>query len=271
MNISKTKAIVTGAARGLGRCFTEQLASQGATVAACDIDGDGLSDLCDACDSEPGHVFAGRLDVTDEEAVTSFVKAVTRRLDGVNVLVNNAGILRDGRLAKPESDWTKTMPTAQWQDVIDVNLTGPFLMTREFVSSMLDQGVSPGIVVNVSSLTRTGNPGQSNYAAAKAGLDACTRTWALELAPYGIRVAGIAPGVIDTPILDDVSEEALTRIRENIPTGRIGKPEEVWQALAFVIECDYFTGRTLEVDGGATFHTQPEPSGPPSLTDGIEP
>jgi 3-oxoacyl-[acyl-carrier protein] reductase len=137
--------------------------------------------------------------------------------------------------------------------VLDVNLTGPFLMAREVLTDILKRDTSPAVIVNISSITRAGNPGQSNYSASKSGLDALTRTWALELARFGVRVGGIAPGLIDTPILDNISEQAMKHLVASIPLGRIGKPHEIWLALKFIIECDYFTGRTIEVDGGTTF------------------
>jgi 3-oxoacyl-[acyl-carrier protein] reductase len=124
-------------------------------------------------------------------------------------------------------------------------------MAREVAARMLENEVRPAVIVNISSLARSGNAGQSGYSASKAGLDACTRSWARELGPYGIRVGSVAPGVIDTPILDGISEEALGVLIGSIPIGRIGVPEEVWLAVRFVIECEFFTGRTLEVDGGA--------------------
>jgi 3-oxoacyl-[acyl-carrier protein] reductase len=171
-----------------------------------------------------------------------------------NVLVNNAGILRDGLLVSRDPDgFVRKLPTAQWKSVLDVNLTGPYLMARETAASMVEQGVDPALIVNVSSITSGGNPGQSNYAASKAGLDADTRTWALELAPYGIRVAGIAPGLIDTPMAGRLSDEERAQIVDAIPLKRMGRPEEIWLALKFIIECDFLTGRVISVDGGASY------------------
>ena len=109
------------------------------------------------------------------------------------------------------------------------------------------------MIVNISSLSRAGNPHQSGYSASKAGLDACTRTWALELAQYGIRVAGIAPGLVDTPMLGQLAEATRHSLIAGIPLQRIGTPYEMWLALRFIIECDYFTGRVIEIDGGSTF------------------
>ncbi|HEY2739866.1 MAG TPA: SDR family oxidoreductase, partial [Thermoanaerobaculia bacterium] len=126
------------------------------------------------------------------------------------------------------------------------------LMTREAAMHMVQGGEKEGVVINLSSIARAGNPGQANYAASKAGLDAATRTWALELARYGIRVGGIAPGVTDTSFLEGISETALAHLAEEIPLGRLGRPEDIWGAARFIIENGFFTGRVLEVDGGAT-------------------
>ncbi|HEX3682900.1 MAG TPA: SDR family NAD(P)-dependent oxidoreductase [Bryobacteraceae bacterium] len=251
MDLPDVKAIVTGAARGLGREFARQLVAAGASVAAGDINEGGLAELTEEVRSCSGRLHAAKLDVTQENSAAGFVHAAVDALGKLNVLVNNAGILRDGVLAKPENGWTRKMPTSQWRQVLDVNLTGPFLMTREFVSAVYQAETSPAVIVNISSVTRTGNRGQSNYSASKAGLDALTRTWALELAEYGIRVASIAPGVIETPILLNITDEALEELKASIPLARFGTPYEVWLALKFIIECDFFTGRAIEVDGGS--------------------
>jgi 3-oxoacyl-[acyl-carrier protein] reductase len=137
--------------------------------------------------------------------------------------------------------------------VLDTNLSGPYYVAREVAAAMLEDAVRPALIINISSITSAGNPGQSNYAAAKAGLDAVTRTWALELAPHGIRVAGIAPGLTDTPMAAQVAPDALAHMLRAIPIGRMARPDEIWAGLKFIIECDYFTGRILPIDGGATF------------------
>lgn len=253
MRLEDVKAIVTGAASGLGRCFTLELARAGASVAAGDIDLAGLEQLKTEAQSVGGRVWASKLDVSQESSVVSFINEASRQFGELNVLVNNAGILRDGLLVKQESGWVKKLPTAQWKQVIDVNLTGPYLMAREVVADAFKRGIKDGLIVNISSISSVGNPGQSNYAASKAGLDACTRTWALELAANGIRVGGIAPGIIETPILRNISEDAKKELLAGIPLQRFGQPEEVWLALKFIIECDYFTGRIIEVDGGSNF------------------
>lgn len=251
MRLEEVRAIVTGGARGLGKCFALSLAAAGARVMAGDIDRAGLRQLKGEAEGLPGALAVAGLDVAEEESVAQFFAAADAHLEGGNVLLNNAGILRDGRLASGEGAEVARYPTVQWKKVLDVNLYGPFLMAREFVARALERGTRPAVVVNISSLARAGNAGQGSYSASKAALDAATRTWALELGGAGIRVAGVAPGVIDTPILEGISEEAMEKLLAAIPLGRIGRPEEVWQAVRFVLECDFFTGRIVEVDGGA--------------------
>jgi 3-oxoacyl-[acyl-carrier protein] reductase len=253
MRLEEVRAIVTGAASGLGRHFAWELVRAGASVAAGDIDTDGLEQLKAEASPLPGRIHTGKLDVRQETSVAEFVRAAGEEFGGVNVLVNNAGILRDGFLLQEEDGWVRKLPSVQWKQVLDVNLTGPYLMTREVVADLITRGIRQSIVVNLSSVTRSGNLGQSNYSASKAGLDAATRTWALELAHHGVRVAGIAPGVIETPILKHISDDAMKSLTDRIPLGRIGTPHEVWLALKFIIECDYFTARILEVDGGSNF------------------
>jgi 3-oxoacyl-[acyl-carrier protein] reductase len=252
MQITSLTALVTGAASGIGRCFALELLRAGATVTAGDVDERGLEALQAAAGDLRGRLAVMRMDVSNEGQVRSFISDSTSRFGCPNLLVNNAGILRDGLLISREDGFVRKLPTAQWKSVLDVNLTGPYLMARETAALMVEHSVRPGLIVNVSSITSAGNPGQSNYAAAKAGLDADTRTWALELAPFGIRVAGIAPGLTDTPMAARLSEIERARIIESIPLGRMGSPEEIWLALKFIIECDFLTGRVISVDGGAS-------------------
>ena len=253
MQLENVRAIVTGAASGLGKTFALELARAGASVAAGDVDVPGLEKLATQASEFPGRLVTAKLDVSQEPSVVKFVGDISRQFGAVNVLVNNAGILRDGLLANDVDGWIKKLPSAQWKQVIDVNLSGCYLMAREVVADMLKHQVKESVIVNISSISSAGNPGQSNYGASKAGLDACTRTWALELASKGVRVAGIAPGVIETPILTHITEEAKRDLHAGIPLGRFGHPEEVWLALKFILECDYFTGRIVQVDGGANF------------------
>jgi len=254
MKLADTRAIVTGAASGIGRCITLELARAGAKVVGGDIDVDGLKQLEADSIELPGEVYGIHLDVANESTVKDFVPLAFAKIGYVNTLVNNAGILRDGLLiSRDDEGWLRKLPTAQWKRVIDVNLTGAFFMAREFAAQAIEKNISPALIVNISSITRSGNPGQSNYSGSKAALDAETRTWALELAPLGFRVAGIAPGLTNTPILSRVSEEALVEMIAKIPIGRIAEPYEIWQAMRFIIECDYFTASVIEVAGGAQF------------------
>jgi 3-oxoacyl-[acyl-carrier protein] reductase len=253
MQLEQVRAVITGAASGLGRCFATELAREGALVAAVDVNMHGLEVLKAGTKDLKGEVVTTQLDIANESAVVLFMNKTSEKFGGVNVLVNNAAILRDGPLAKKEGGWTRKLPTAVWKQVIDVNLTAPYFLAREMVADTLQRRQQPALIVNISSLSRAGNPHQSNYSASKAGLDACTRTWALELAAHGIRVAGIAPGLVDTPMLGQLGEDTRNSLIDGIPLQRIGTPYEIWLALKFIIECDYFTGRVIEVDGGSTF------------------
>jgi 3-oxoacyl-[acyl-carrier protein] reductase len=258
MKLTDAKAIITGAAGGLGGAFALELARAGARVVAGDTNAAGLRKLSSEAAELPGQLSIAKLDITDEASVQEFVATAAERMEGLNVLINSAGIARDGLLLSTDGGEIKTLPLAQWRKVLDVNLTGQFLMARELAAHVVRSAGAQGngsageaVIVNLSSIARAGNPGQSNYAASKAGLDACTRTWALELARHGIRVGGVAPGVTETGFLEGFSEEALARLRAGIPLGRLGHPEEIWRAVRFIIENEFFTGRTVEVDGGA--------------------
>jgi 3-oxoacyl-[acyl-carrier protein] reductase len=252
VELSRVRALVTGAARGLGREFALQLARAGAQVAAGDQDEAGLRTLEEEARGLPGRVLGARVDVSQEAAVRDFVAGAFEAVPAINTVVNNAGVLLDGVLVSGEPGWVRRLPLAQWRKAVDTNLTGSFLVAREAAAAMIEAGVDGGLIVNVSSLARAGNAGQSAYAASKAGVDAATRSWAAELAPR-IRVAGIAPGVVDTPMIGHVSPEAQEELRARTLAGRFGTPHEIWLALRFVIECEFFSGRMLEVDGGARF------------------
>lgn len=252
MDVADARAIVTGAASGIGRCFALELSTAGAAVVAADIDRVGLERLAADAAGARGRVDTFVCDVSREDAVRPFVQQAIGALGSVNLLVNNAAILRDGLLVSREDTFVRKLPTAQWRAVLETNLTGPYLMTREVAAHMLERQVRPALLVNISSLTREGNVGQSNYSASKSALDALTRTWALELAPHGIRVGGIAPGLVDTPMLATLAAAEREGLEARVPLGRVGQPREIWLALRFIIECDFFTGRVIAVDGGAT-------------------
>ena len=251
MRLEDCKFIVTGAAQGMGRHFALRIAEAGGQVAAGDVLDAGLATLADESKALPGKIHTRKLDVADEASVGSFVEFADEAMGGLNGLINNAGILRDGLLVKKDRTTGEILKLsrAQWQAVIDVNLTGATFAVRDTVAKMAATG-SRGVIVNISSIARHGNRGQSNYSAAKAALAANTKTWSLEFAPFGIRVGAVAPGMIKTPMTDGMNDKAREALVKLIPVGRIGEPEDIWVAVKFVVECDYFNGRTIDVDGG---------------------
>ena len=234
-------AVVTGASRGIGAAVAKKLASLGVDLALIYAGNDALAEAAAAdCRALGVRAEAYRCDVSDGEAVKETVAKIKAELGGVQLLVNNAGITRDGLVA--------TMKEADFDEVLDVNLKGAFHMIRHCSGLMLR--AKYGRIVNISSVAGLmGNPGQANYAAAKAGLIGLTKTTAKELASRGITVNAVAPGLIDTDMTRSLglAEDAL---RAAIPLGRAGKAEEVADAVAFLLQADYITGVVLRVDGG---------------------
>jgi len=251
MKLQDLKIVVSGAASGMGRHFSLRLVEAGAQVVAGDVNEGGLAETA-AMAKGPGKLHTRKLDVASEADVGAFVEWAHGAMGGLNALINNAGILRDGLLVKKdkETGQIKTLTKEQWDAVIAVNLTGATLLARDCVAKMASTGTRPGVVVNMSSVARHGNRGQSNYSAAKAALAANTKTWSLEWAPFGIRCGAIAPGMVETPMTQGMNQKARDALVAAIPVGRIGTPEDLWVAVRFVLECDYFDGRTIDVDGG---------------------
>jgi 3-oxoacyl-[acyl-carrier protein] reductase len=252
MQLSQLKIIVTGGAQGMGAHFAKRLAEAGAQVAAGDVKEDGLAALAEETKGLPGKVHVRKLDVSNEADVGAFVEWAYGAMGGLNGLINNAGILRDGLLVKKDKTTgaiTK-LSKESWDAVIGVNLTGATFMVRDAVAKMAQHEQKPGVVVNMSSIARHGNRGQSNYTSAKAALAANTVTWSKEFAAFGVRVGAVAPGMIETPMTQGMNQKARDALVANIPVGRIGVPEDIWVAVKFVLECDYFNGRTIDVDGG---------------------
>ena len=252
MQLSQLKIIVTGAAQGMGAHFARRLAEAGAQVAAGDVRDDLLAEVAASAQGLPGKIHVRKLDVSNEADVGAFVDWAYDAMGGLNGLVNNAGILRDGLLVKKDrtTGAVTKMSAEQWGAVIGVNLTGATFMVRDVVAKMVATEQRPGVIVNMSSVARHGNRGQSNYVSAKAALAANTVTWAREFAPFGIRVGAIAPGMVETPMTQGMNQKARDAIVATIPVGRIGLPEDLWHAVKFVLECDYFNARTIDVDGG---------------------
>jgi 3-oxoacyl-[acyl-carrier protein] reductase len=212
-----------------------------------DIDAGGLESLKREA-SGPIQTYV--VDLTQEDQVVQQVRHAVADLGHLNGLLNYAGIFRDGVLIRPDG---LKMPLPQWKKVIDVDLTGTFLMVREVASAIVSSSTDGGVIVLISSISRHGNVGQASYSAAKAAVVADARVWARELAPYGIRVGAISPGMFETPILEAIDPVLLRDYVARIPLGRLGRPEELSHALRFIIECDYFTGECVEVNGGFFF------------------
>ncbi len=252
MKLEDLKIIVSGGAQGMGRHFALRLVEAGAKVAIGDVNEAGLAETTEAAKGKPGKLFAKKLDVSDEADVGAFVEWAAREMGGLNGLVNNAGVLRDGLLVKKDKETgaVKKLSKEQWDTVIGINLTGATLLARDVVAKMVETGQKPGVVVNISSIARHGNRGQSNYTAAKSALAANTVTWSKEFAPFGVRVAAVAPGMIETPMTQGMNQKARDALVAAIPVARIGVPEDIWLAVKFCLECDYFNGRTIDVDGG---------------------
>ncbi len=250
MKIENKTFVVTGAAQGLGEAISLMLSEAGGRLALLDVNPEGLDATLDACRQAGAEAFAFTCDVADETAVRRCFVSVEEHLGPIAGLVNNAGILADAMLVKvKDGEIVDRMSLDQWQRVIDVNLTGVFLCGREAAASMIRNG-DGGVIVNISSISRYGYTGQSNYAAAKAGVAALSDTWARELARYRIRSVSLAPGVFETEMVASLKPEAHERITRAIPLARTGKVEELAHAVRFIIENDYYTGRILELDGG---------------------
>jgi len=250
MDVADKNILITGAARGLGQAMALALAARGARLALVDMDAEALEKSVSRCTESGARDARGyHADISREEAVETLFSQAEKELGPVQGLINNAGIIRDALMVKvKDGEIIDRMSLAQWQAVIDVNLGGVFLCGREAATQMIRNG-TPGVIVNISSISRAGNLGQSNYAAAKAGVAALTVTWAKELARFNIRCGAIAPGVIATDMTAGMKPEALEKLSAGIPLKRLGTPEEVAAAAMHIFENDYFSGRIIELDG----------------------
>jgi 3-oxoacyl-[acyl-carrier protein] reductase len=242
MHIKDKRCVVTGAGRGLGKQIAIDLASKGGIVHACDISDEAMQSL-KADNNNPSMTFHV-CNVTDEDSV----KAMFAELDKIDVLVNNAGITRDGLFVRVKNGVTTTMSLEDFQSVLNVNLAGVFICAREAAVKMAES--DGGVIINISSVSRAGNFGQTNYSATKAGVDAMTVTWSKELAKYKIRCAAIAPGYVNTEMVAAIKPEALERITSQVPLKRLGEMHEISQTVSFIIENDFVNGKILEIDGG---------------------
>ena len=249
MKLQDSVIAITGGGQGLGRAMGEYLAARGAKVALIDLMPEKLDDAVTACVAAGSEARSYVCNVAKEEDVERTFEAIVKDFGHLNGLINNAGILRDGLMVKvKDGEVERRMGLSQGQAVIDVNRTGVFLCGREAATQMIKNG-DQGAIINIASISRAGNMGQSNYSAAKAGVSALVPVWAKELARYGIRCMGIAPGFIETEMTASMKPEALEKMTSGMPLKRMGKPEEIASAAAFIFENDYMSGRMLEVDG----------------------
>jgi 3-oxoacyl-[acyl-carrier protein] reductase len=236
-------AIVTGAARGIGRVIAEELARAGANVALCDLKAEWLAETAEAVQAFGVKAHALGVNVSNGDDVNKAVDAAVEVFGGVDILVNNAGITKDGLLIR--------MSEEDWDAVLDVNLKGTFLFTKAVARPMMKS--RQGVIVNIASIIGLiGNAGQCNYAASKAGVIALTKSSARELAARNIRVNAIAPGFIESKMTDILSDDVKQKMLDQIPMKRFGGPADVAKAVLFLTTdaSAYITGQVLSVNGG---------------------
>ncbi|MDZ4179038.1 MAG: 3-oxoacyl-[acyl-carrier-protein] reductase [Coriobacteriia bacterium] len=240
-------ALVTGASRGIGAAIATMLAERGATVAVNYAGSEqAAADVVASIAAAGGVAMAFRADVSDATESVGLVEQTIAELGGLDIIVNNAGITRDGLIVR--------MSDEDWDDVIRINLTGVFNVTRAATRHLMKQ--RSGSIVNVTSVVAlVGNAGQANYVAAKAGVIGLTKSVARELAPRGVRANAVAPGFIETDMTAELSETIREHARKGIALGAFGAPEDVASAVTFLAsdEARYITGQVLAVDGGMTF------------------
>lgn len=243
--LDKKVAIITGGAAGIGAATATLFAAEGATTVIWDLDEERGNALVKELNGKGNTAVFAKVNSANYQEIETAAKAVFEQFGRIDILINNAGITRDSSLKK--------MTPELWQQVIDVNLTGVFYCTKIISDYMVEQNY--GRIVNASSVVALyGNFGQTNYVATKSGLIGMTKTWARELGRKGVTVNAIAPGFIETEMVAKMPENILEGMRAKVPSGRLGKPEEIAAAYLFLSsdEAAYINGTTLSVDGGMT-------------------
>lgn len=242
MRLKDRVALITGAGRGIGAATARRFAAEGAIVVVNDLDLSGVTQLVKEIEAAGGRALAVEGSVTDRQAVEAMVEKTLNAFGRLDILVNNAGVTRDALLAK--------MTDEQWDTVIDVNLKGTFLCCRAVVPAMIEQ--KHGCITTTASIGALGNIGQANYAASKSGIIGLTKTLALELARYNIRVNCVSPGATETQMTAGIPENIRTALVGKIPLRRFATPEEIANVHLFLVsdEASYITGQVIFVDGG---------------------
>ena len=253
MEIKGKSIVITGAGSGLGKAMALGFAKKGGNILVSDIKEESVASTVQEILALGVKAKGVVGNVANESDATKIMEEAVSSFSSLDVAILNAGILRDGlliRIDKETGNIKGKLSLEQWQAVIDVNLTGVFLTGREAAVQMV-QLKKPGVIIPISSVAMHGNPGQTNYSAAKAGVAAMTKLWAQELKSYKIRVAGIAPGFIATEmVLKDMKPEALEKWKSLIPIGRLGEPYEISLTAEFIVENDLIDGVVLEASGG---------------------
>jgi 3-oxoacyl-[acyl-carrier protein] reductase len=246
MDLKGKKIIVTGGVRGLGWAIVEELIAKEALITVFDINTVGLAELRERYPN----VNCIECDISDYEQVVEATARYHAEYKSANVLVNNAGILFSAPLVRISPSGIEKHDPALWNRVLATNLSSVFYMTVCIVEKMITTRTK-GVVVNISSVSASGNPGQSAYSAAKAGVNALTATWAKELSAMGIRFVAVAPGFTETESTKEVMSDAvLQEMIKKVPLRRLGKPQEIARGVVSVIENDFFNGKVIELDGG---------------------
>ena len=244
MNLQDKKVIVTGGVRGIGRCIVEKLIMKGVVATVFDIQG------LDALKRQQPDVNCIECDVSDYGQVVPATAAYYEKFGAPDILINNAGILYSSPLVRITESGIKKHSITIWDKVLASDLNSVFYMTVCIVEKMI-RARTRGIIINISSVSASGNAGQSAYSAAKAGVNALTAVWAKELGPMGIRVVAVAPGYSDTESTRQaLSGATLKEIINKVPLRRLGRPEEIADGVISVIENDFFNGKVIELDGG---------------------
>jgi 3-oxoacyl-[acyl-carrier protein] reductase len=252
MLLKEKVALITGAGNGIGRATAIRFAKEGAKLVISDLDEVGLSDTRRRIESEGGEVSAVVGSVASRDDAQKMVDTAVETYGTLHILINNAGIARDGLTTRIKEDQIQFMPEDNWDAVLDVNLKGTWLCSQFAAVPMIKNGT--GRIVNTSSIAALGNIGQANYSASKAGIIGLTKTLALEWARYGIAVNCVAPGGVKTRITETIPEKVMERLIDGIPYKRLAEPEEIAAVHAWLAssQASYITGQVLFVDGGIT-------------------